>query len=67
MPWWLFLAGGGPRYSTPTSVQVALKLAIFGAAALALCGMGHPVLGITFAILSVLAVAVEAATTRSAE
>jgi hypothetical protein len=61
--WWLFLAGGGPRYSTPTSVQVALKLALFGTAALALYGMGHPVLGIAFAALSAVAVAAEAATT----
>lgn len=60
--WWLFLAGGGPKYSVPLSVQVALKLALFWATALALYGAGHLVLGLAFAALAVLAVAAEAAT-----
>jgi hypothetical protein len=59
--WWLFLAGGGPKYSVPTPVQVALKLALFAATALALYGAGHPALGLVFAALSVVAVTVETA------
>jgi hypothetical protein len=59
--WWLFLAGGGPKYGAPAPVQVALKLALVAATALALYGAGHLVLGLTFAALAVPAVAVEAA------
>jgi uncharacterized protein DUF2568 len=60
--WWLFLAGGGPKVATPTGVQVALKLALFGAAALALYGSGQPLLAIVFAALSAVTVTVETAT-----
>src|SRR4051794_35156554 len=59
--WWLFLAGGGPKSSVPVSVQVTLKLALFGATALALYGAGHLVLGLVFAALSVVAVTGETA------
>ncbi|HEX6469610.1 MAG TPA: YrdB family protein [Streptosporangiaceae bacterium] len=60
--WWLFLAGGGPKFPVPVAAHFALKLVVFAAAALALYGSGHPVAGIVFAGLGLVSVAVEAGT-----
>ncbi|MGI8334723.1 YrdB family protein [Actinomadura scrupuli] len=57
--WGLFLAAGGPRYAIPVPAQIALKLALFGAAAMALHRTGHTTLGIAFGVLAVLCVSVE--------
>lgn len=57
--WGLFLAAGGPKFSLPTPVRVVLKLVVFGVGALALYATGHPVLGLVFAVLSVITVVVE--------
>lgn len=57
--WGLFLAAGGPKYPIPPLAQLVLKLALFGLAGWALLGSGHPVLGLVFAGLAVVSVAVE--------
>ncbi|MEU0787347.1 YrdB family protein [Streptomyces sp. NPDC006173] len=57
--WGAFLAAGGPKFPLPVGPEIAVKLAVFAVAALALSDFGHGTLGLVFAGLAVLSVAVE--------
>ncbi|MFI5801396.1 YrdB family protein [Streptomyces sp. NPDC051561] len=57
--WGAFLAAGGPKYPLPAGPEIALKLAVFAVAALALSAVANSTAAWIFAALSVLSVAVE--------
>lgn len=57
--WWAFLAAAGHPVNLPTPAEIAVKLAVFLVAALALAGTGHRTLGVVFAALAVLTVVIE--------
>jgi hypothetical protein len=59
LTWGLFLAGGGPRFPLPVGAQIAVKLAVFAAAAFALRSAGRPTAALVFGGLAALSVAVE--------
>ncbi|WP_371525098.1 YrdB family protein [Streptomyces sp. NBC_01283] len=57
--WGTFLAAGGPKIPLPVGPEIIIKLAVFGVAAFSLSGFGHGTLGLVFAGLAVISVAVE--------
>jgi hypothetical protein len=57
--WGAFLAAGGPRFPLRVGLEIAVKLAVFAVAALALSDFGHGILGLVFAGLALLSTAVE--------
>lgn len=57
--WAVFLAGAGHPVNLPKPVEIALKTAVFLIAALALAGAGQRALGVVFAVLAVVSVAIE--------
>ncbi|MEU9074723.1 YrdB family protein [Kitasatospora sp. NPDC004745] len=57
--WGLFLAAGGPRFPQPLAVEIVLKLAVLGSAALALHGAGRNTLAVVYGVLVVVSVTVE--------
>ena len=57
--WAIFLAGAGHPVRLPKPVEIAVKVAVFLVAALALAGSGQRALGIVFAALALVSVAIE--------